>query len=67
IIGKDMGLNQAVILISLSVWGCLLVIIGMIIALPVTSLIMAYYERYISNPQPEKPLDEIHEVETEKG
>ncbi|MBD5369808.1 MAG: AI-2E family transporter [Bacteroides sp.] len=52
IMGKEMGLNPAVILLSLSVWGSLLGIIGMIIALPVTSLIMSYYERYISNPSP---------------
>ncbi len=55
IMGKEMGLNAAVILLSLSVWGSLLGIIGMIIALPVTSLIMVYYERYISNPRTKKP------------
>lgn len=48
IMGKEMGLNPAVILLSLSIWGSLLGIIGMIIALPVTALIMTYYERYIS-------------------
>ncbi len=57
VMGKEMGLNPAIILLSLSVWGSLLGIIGMIIALPVTSLLMSYYERYISNrgkdPQPE--------------
>ena len=52
VMGKEMGLNPAMILLSLSIWGYLLGIIGMIIALPVTSLIMAYYERYISNPAP---------------
>lgn len=51
IMGKEMGLNPAVILLSLSVWGSLLGVIGMIIALPATSLLMAYYERYISNPR----------------
>ena len=51
IMGKEMGLNPAIILLSLSVWGSLLGILGMIIALPVTSLIMTYYERYISNPR----------------
>lgn len=51
IMGREMGLNPAVILLSLSVWGSLLGIIGMIIALPVTSLLMSYYERYISNPK----------------
>ncbi|MDE7345306.1 MAG: AI-2E family transporter [Muribaculaceae bacterium] len=51
IMGKEMGMNAAIILLSLSIWGSLLGIIGMIIALPVSSLIMAYYERYISNPR----------------
>ena len=50
VMGREMGLNPAVILLSLSVWGSLLGVIGMIIALPVTSLIMTYYARYISNP-----------------
>lgn len=50
VMGKEMGLNPAIILLALSVWGTLLGIIGMIIALPVTSLIMTYYERYISEP-----------------
>ena len=54
IMGKEMGMNAAIILLSLSIWGSLLGIIGMIIALPVSSLIMAYYERYISNPHPQK-------------
>lgn len=62
IMGKEMGLNPAVILLSLSVWGSLLGIIGMIIALPVTSLIMTYYEQYISSPRtkptpPDPPTD----------
>lgn len=48
IMRKEMGLNPAVILLALSVWGSLLGIIGMIIALPMTSLIMTYYTRYIS-------------------
>ncbi|MDE5840020.1 MAG: AI-2E family transporter [Muribaculaceae bacterium] len=51
IMGKEMGMNAAIILLSLSIWGSLLGIIGMIIALPVSSLIMAYYERYISYPR----------------
>lgn len=49
VMGREMGLNPAMILLSLSVWGSLLGIIGMIIALPVTAIIMTYYERYISN------------------
>ncbi len=57
IMGKEMGLNPAIILLSLSVWGSLLGIIGMIIALPITSLIMSYYEQYISNPKAKKLSD----------
>lgn len=52
VMGREIGLNPAMILLSLSVWGSLLGIIGMIIALPATALIMTYYERYISNPAP---------------
>lgn len=51
IMGRELGLNPAMILLSLSIWGVLLGIIGMIVALPVSSLIMAYYERYVSNPR----------------
>lgn len=51
VMGREMGLNPAIILLALSVWGSLLGIIGMIIALPATSLLMSYYERYISNPR----------------
>lgn len=47
IMGKAMGLNPAVILLSLSVWGALLGVIGMIIALPVTTLLISYYKRYV--------------------
>lgn len=50
IMGKELNMNPAIILLSLSVWGSLLGIIGMIIALPVSSLLMSYYQRYISNP-----------------
>ncbi|MDE6135138.1 MAG: AI-2E family transporter, partial [Muribaculaceae bacterium] len=50
IMGREMGLNPAIILLSLSVWGSLMGIIGMILALPLTSLIMSYYEKYISFP-----------------
>lgn len=49
IMGKAMGLNPAIILLSLSVWGTLLGFIGLIIALPLTTLLLAYYNIYISN------------------
>lgn len=47
IMGKAMGLNPAIILLSLSIWGSLLGILGMIIALPLTTLILSYYDLYI--------------------
>ncbi|MDE5744097.1 MAG: AI-2E family transporter, partial [Paramuribaculum sp.] len=47
IMGKAMGLNPALILLSLSVWGSLLGLIGLIIALPLTTLLLAYYDRYV--------------------
>lgn len=48
VMGREMGMNPAIILLSLSVWGSLMGIIGMILALPLTSMLMTYYERYIS-------------------
>lgn len=47
IMGKAMGLNPAIILLSLSVWGTLMGLIGLIIALPLTTLLLSYYNRYI--------------------
>lgn len=47
IMGKTLGMDPALILLSLSVWGTLLGIIGMIIALPLTALMIAYYKQYI--------------------
>ena len=49
VMGKKMGLNPAVLLLALSVWGALLGFIGLIIALPATTIIMAYWKKYISD------------------
>lgn len=48
IMGKTMGMNPAIILLSLSIWGSILGILGMIIALPITTLIIDYYARYVT-------------------
>ena len=48
IMGTAMGLNPAILLLSLSVWGSLLGFIGLIIALPLTTLLIAYYQRYVT-------------------
>lgn len=47
IMGRAMGLNPAIILLSLSIWGSLLGFMGLIIALPLTTLILSYYDMYV--------------------
>lgn len=47
VMGKAMGLNPAIILLSLSIWGSLLGFMGLIIALPLTTLILSYYNLYV--------------------
>lgn len=47
IMGKAMGLNPAIILLSLSIWGSLLGFMGLIIALPLTTLVLSYYNLYV--------------------
>ena len=47
IMGKRMKLHPAVILLSLAIWGKLLGIIGMIVALPLTTLILGYIKQMI--------------------
>ena len=51
IMGKVTGLNPAIILLSLSIWGSLLGILGMIIALPLTTLLLSYYHKYVTDPE----------------
>lgn len=48
IMGKAMGLNPAIILLSLSIWGSLMGIVGMIIAIPMTTLLLSYYQGFIN-------------------
>lgn len=50
IMGKAMGLNPAIILLSLSIWGSLLGFLGLIIALPLTTLVLSYYDKYVVRP-----------------
>lgn len=47
IMKKATGLNPAIIMLSLSIWGALIGIVGMIIALPLTTLIISYYKRFV--------------------
>ncbi len=65
IMGRIMGLSPAVVLLSLSVWGYIAGIIGLMVALPLTTLILAYYQRYILEEpvQDESYTDETLEAE----
>jgi len=76
IMGDATGLHPAVILLSLSIWGTLFGVVGMIIALPMTTLIISYYERFIiaggfidnlvSNTSPKEELPKPVETSVEK-
>lgn len=52
IMGKILGLRPAVVLLSLTVWGYLLGILGLIIALPATQIIINYYRSYVVGDPP---------------
>lgn len=63
IMGKALGLNPAIILLSLSIWGTLLGILGMLIALPATTVLMKWGKNWLaewrdkvdSSPPPASP------------
>lgn len=57
VMGKVTGLNPAIILLSLSIWGSLLGFVGMIIALPLTTLFLSYYERYVIGAEADIPSE----------
>ena len=52
IMGKVTGLNPAMIMLSLSIWGKLLGLLGLIVALPMTYLLLVYYRRYLAETSP---------------
>jgi len=56
IMGKVTGLSPAIILLSVSVWGKLMGVFGLIIALPMTCLLLAYYKRLIEPADNESGL-----------
>jgi predicted PurR-regulated permease PerM len=53
IMGKAYNMNPALIILSLSIWGSLMGLLGMLLALPLTTLIISYYRRFIIK-DPEK-------------
>ena len=70
IMGSAMGLNPAILLLSLSVWGALLGFIGVIIALPLTTILITYYQRYVTRDTieelPDPPDDHFPVAEAER-
>jgi predicted PurR-regulated permease PerM len=47
IMGKVTGMNPAMIILSISIWGKLMGFLGLILALPFTYLLLTYYKRYL--------------------
>lgn len=57
IMGNVIGMKPAVMLLALSVWGSLLGVAGMIIALPITTVMISYYKRYVINEDHDERTD----------
>ena len=66
IMGKAMGLNPAILLLSLSIWGALLGFLGLIVALPLTTLLIAYWQRYVTREKPQYE-EELGQEPSEKA
>lgn len=49
IMGKALGLNPAIIILSLSVWGSLLGILGMVIALPASTILIKWGNMWLTS------------------
>ena len=62
IMGRVTGLNPAVILLSLSIWGSLMGMVGLIIALPMTTLMISYYKRFVIEENESVQIQENTEV-----
>lgn len=53
IMKQQMGLNPAIIFLALSIWSYILGFVGLIIALPLTTLIISYYSEFVlGTPNP---------------
>ena len=73
IMGNVTGMGPAMILLCLSIWGSLLGVVGMIIALPITTLLISYYKRFVlhiddtqadsSTPAPNPPAQKTEQTE----
>ena len=47
IMGNRIGMKPALMLLALSIWSSLLGVAGMIIALPITTVMISYYKRFV--------------------
>jgi predicted PurR-regulated permease PerM len=65
IMGRVTGLNPAVIMLALSIWGSLMGMLGLIIALPLTTLVISYYKRFVLKIESDE-VPEIAEIEPVK-
>ncbi len=54
--GKTTGMSPAMIVLALSIWGKLLGFLGLLLALPLTFLLRAYYRRFLTRI--EESIDE---------
>lgn len=61
VMGKIMGLSPAIILLALSVWGYVGGLVGLIVGLPLTTILVAYYKEYVIG----EPPGEKEEVQSE--
>ena len=67
IMNKAIGLHPVVILLSLSIWGSLLGLVGMIIALPATSLMLSYYRQFLRRQETAEREQATMMAETEEN
>lgn len=52
VMGKIMGLSPAIVLLALMIWGYIGGMLGLIVALPLTTTLIAYYKKYVvGDPQ----------------
>ncbi len=65
IMGDVTGFSPAIILLALSIWGKLLGILGLLIALPMTCLLWAYYKRVLSHTLEDSTLSLSYDVDSE--
>ncbi|MBQ8337073.1 MAG: AI-2E family transporter [Bacteroidaceae bacterium] len=69
IMRRRMNLHPAIILLSLSIWGHLLGLLGMIVALPLTMILLAYLKRYHEIAEESKSDEEVilkHAIDSAK-